>query len=310
MLKIVKILEKLKIKNAYDVVVQIAHGSNLNYFYKLYHNFENMSGGTKEVKEFVTYKKATFGFIKYRIGDAIHYALHPNEDIDKSPECVLIIVDKVEKYASIHNISYHKDSKCITKTQAESIGSEKGGSILLKVSLALIDAIKDHYELKYVMLNDNSRKYCELIEESIDLDSFYMLIHGDTWYGKYGFEPFDTSLKKTNKLVLKDYKQNQKIVKKTLVKNTNIKKYILAAIKKYNLNLKISDIDKVMEKYNDQPIMKCLRDLSTKFDTNCAIFFYMYKKLMVDLNMKDLHGRAYWIKLKDDNDEKLIKKKK
>ncbi len=49
MLKIISILEKLKIPNAHDVMFQIGSGK-LNDFLKLYNNFENMTGGVKEKK--------------------------------------------------------------------------------------------------------------------------------------------------------------------------------------------------------------------------------------------------------------------
>lgn len=297
MLKIVEIFEKLGIKNAHDVVIQTYSGSKLFDLYKLYHNFENMKGGTKEVKEFIKYKNVTFTFFKYIVGDVVHYALHPEENIDKMPQCVLIMIDTIHKCAIIHGITYHKDLKCFSKTQANSFGSELGGKFLLKLSFALIKEVKDHYNLKYITLTDNSRKLCESVNDLIDLDAFYMFTHGETWYGKYGFVPFNSSNEKTDKSVVSDYKYNQKIVKETLVKDTNIFKYIKRAIKKYKLNLKIDDLDKLEKKYNNLSIMKCIKDLVAKYDQNCTIFYYMYEKLMKDLNMKNLHGRPYWKKL-------------
>jgi hypothetical protein len=40
-------------------------------------------------------------------------------------------------------------------------------------------------------LRDTSFIYCEQVQEKIQFDNFYMLSHGDIWYDKYGFIPFD-----------------------------------------------------------------------------------------------------------------------
>lgn len=295
-LHMTKILEKVGIKQPHLLVTKIGDGGMILYFHDLYKGFKNMEGGAKEAKHFIKYKGIYFTFFKYSLGDAVHYALHPEEDIDNMPQCALIIIDKIEKSATIYTISYHT-KKCYSEPQIELFGSKLGGSILLKLSLKLIDEVKDHYNLKYVKLTDKLRKYCDKIENGIDFDSFYMLTRGNTWYGSYGFVPFNISKQKTDSQGLKDYEHNQKIVKETLVKNTNIKKYIIRAVQKYKLDHDVVNIDKYIEKYNDKSVMKCLKDLVTSYDENCAIFYYLYEKLMKDLGMINLHGRTYWKKL-------------
>ena len=295
--KISNILKKLGLKHTNTIVTELTTGGQLSYYYELYNNFKNMTGGKKAVKEIIHYKNNVFVFYRYKVGNAVHYALHPEENIDKLPECSLIIINKIKKSATIHGIVYYEDLKCFTDAQVNTIGSEIGGKLLLKLSLAIINKVKDHYNLKYIQLTDNSRKKCDLINEFIDLDSLKMLTSGNTWYGSYGFIPFNSTSEKTDKMSYKDYLHNQKIVKNTLVKNANIEKYVMKAIDKYKLKINKNDMKTVIKKYDNTSVMKCLKDLTDKYDKHCAIFHYLYNKLMSDLNMKNLHGRVYWKQL-------------
>lgn len=283
------ILTKLHINNPKKVKYMLVSADN-TYFGK--HKLNNMIGGTHDDKFKVTldfdYNKYTFVVYQVNEDDRISFSVH-NKNDDSKDSCVVIFYDKSGKFCYIESISAH--SKCFVGTDYT-----KKGTVLLKFAIEFIKRhISKKHKVKYIQLKDNSVKYCKSIEQSIDLDSFYMLLYANTWYGKYGFVPFDNSLISTNELWLRDYKHNQKIVNKILVKDIKIAEYINKAIKK--LKLKISNVDTYVKKYNDKLLMIFLRKFLDNYDRSCSVFFHIYKQLMMDLGMIDMHGRSYWMKL-------------
>jgi len=51
-----------------------------------------------------------------------------------------------------------------------------------------------------------------------------------------------------------------------------------------------------MRKKN-RTVVNCLKDLAEQYDRTCEIFYHCYKKIMEDLNMRNLHGIMYWKKI-------------
>jgi len=56
------------------------------------------------------------------------------------------------------------------------------------------------------------------INKTINLDDFMMLTKGNTWYGRYGFIPYDTNKNDTHKEKYKQYMKNRKLVNSVLIK--------------------------------------------------------------------------------------------
>lgn len=293
--KLSNILKMLHVPNHFKIALQILGGSDMLKYQHMYPDTP-LLGGAKKTNEVIEYKGAKFIFYYYGDKYSITYTLHPQNDT--ALKCSVVIVDVKGKHTILHGLTYDPD--CFEDPKCKKFGDGwQNGSTLLKISLDFIKLLRTKYEINYIVLVDNSQKYCEKVGKMIDLDSFLMLTTGNTWYGKYGFVPFDTTDEKTNILVLKDYKRNQKIVTNTLVKNTNIKKILLTAIDKYSLDFDVNYMTKALDKYitKDVTIMKCLIDLAKKYDKTCVLFYYTYKNIMADLKMRDLHGTTYWKKL-------------
>jgi hypothetical protein len=103
--------------------------------------------------------------------------------------------------------------------------------------------------------------------------------------------------KKTDFVKLSNLNENKRIVTKILVKNTSIKKIVLEAIVKHKLDFEIDKMKKVIEKYNDQTVMKFFSNMVKKYDRMCELFYYVYEDVMIDLNMTNMHETASWMKL-------------
>jgi hypothetical protein len=284
--KLSKILKRLHVKKYYDVAMRICQGNEHLFYYNLFdHNNELQNGGSKHTT--LKYKNEKFKFYVFNEGNSILYNLYQNDNIDKIPECLVIAVDKKEKFAYINGISY--DGDCF---QIDSI--QKSGSTLFKVALLLIEKIKGHYGLKHIQLKDNSNKYCEKSRTNIELSSLYMLTKGDTWYGSYGFLPFDVDKKMLHKSNFDDYIQNKSIVKNTLLKDTEIIKYLIQASKELNLKISRSVFDKLYDKYKDESVQYFFLKFMGNFDKYCELFALVYKKLMKQLGLNNLHGVTYY----------------
>lgn len=88
----------------------------------------------------------------------------------------------------------------------------------------MLKKYKDKFGISMITLTDNSIKKCG--EENIILSKMLILLGGDTWYGKYGFRPYDIQVKSMNKKTNKEYEKNKKVIKKITITDVNIIKYI------------------------------------------------------------------------------------
>ena len=162
--KLTYIFDKLNIKNSYDIAVELTAGYNYQFYYNMFDDSKTFSGGSVPNSSSNTvkfeYDGVDFLFDKYDEKNNVDYSIYQKNDINR--HCVLIMVNKKEKFACIHAISY--DTNCFNKHQLDTFEDNANGSLLLKVTLAFIDKIKTHYDLQYIQLSDNSKKQCKIIK--------------------------------------------------------------------------------------------------------------------------------------------------
>ncbi|AYV82467.1 MAG: hypothetical protein Hyperionvirus1_46 [Hyperionvirus sp.] len=221
--------------------------------------------------------------------DRISYSIL-NNDAAKSI-CMLIFIPKDDNYAYIDNISYHP------QRAVNGMPKTSGGTLMLKVTLDFIENdLKDRYKLKYMSLKDNSYFYCDQVGGTIDLDSLYMLTRGNTWYGKYGFVPFDSEKVMIDYDMLVEYKLNQRLVDIIPLGCTQIEEYILVALNdpKFRMVISKKRIKETLEMYKQFPIKKFFKDFLEKYDKTCGVFAVIYKNVMRDVGMRNLHGVSYY----------------
>ena len=175
----------------------------------------------------------------------------------------------------------------------------KGGSLLLRLCIKFIKELKNKYDLTHIQLKDNSFIYCKQSKTTIDFDSFYMLTHGNTWYGKYGFVPYDPEQETLDIDKLVSYKLNQKLVNIVKVGCINIRPLIEKAVTKFKLDnvFTYNFINKMMKKYEDKPLQFFMNDLVKEYDHTCGIFNEIYKNVMEQAGMINLHGNTYYLPL-------------
>ena len=297
-------LKRLGLEVSLHNTCELMHNHNFHYkrFRRFYEGQSNKTnnylnivsslvGGTKNNDNTkIKYMFEGHIFIIFKDSDEynITYAIHQNDDINLSI-CMLLMIEPDEKIIYIENISMYSNCTKIGMPKT------KGGTLLLNLTLDFIKKVlKPKYNLKYIQLRDNSNLYCEKTKTSIEFDSFYMLTHGNTWYGKYGFIPFDVNTNKVDKIKLKQYKKNQELVK-TKLQNTNV----LNIIKSLHspTSEKQKSIDKYFEENKNMTVQEFISEMAHDFKHNCKTLHISYKKIMEDIGMTNLHGSTYYLPL-------------
>jgi hypothetical protein len=130
-----------------------------------------------------------------------------------------------------------KDTEDLT-VRKNAKGEKFSGTILLKLALVYLKRYKDKYKIKRIVLQDNSKKRCTYyieeekmidgklkkinvkVDKEIDLGLLHTLKTGHTWYGAYGFRPYDSTTKSINIVANQDYEENIETVNKQVTKTT------------------------------------------------------------------------------------------
>ena len=224
---------------------------------------------------------------------------------NKGYECMVLIVGSKSNRVSIHNIS---------KCNGHVSGGQKknlSGTILLHLALDFIKKyLKPTYNIKYVHLTDNSLYYCKSVRDVIEVDNLYMLTRGTTWYGKYGFVPYNSNNENIDKQKMTIYNSNAEIMNTTKIKDVPYERLLYMLIKAkyeyrhsgvYNKKDAIAKyydrFDNIMSKNKDMLVKDFLYQFTKQHDESCGIFYYLYKNLMKELGIQNLHGSAYFLKI-------------
>jgi hypothetical protein len=279
----------LKITNGGKIVTEMI-GSDYELYKKIATNGTNrinqIGGNTKRIKYVFSYKgcKNTFIWYENKSDDIIQYMIYDKQDENNPEICVLcsIPIDHTQnnRFIYINNISSYPNCSI------EGMPKTHRGTILMQMTLSFI---KNYLQNRYNQIN-----------KKIEFDNLFMITRGDTWYGKYGFVPYDSDNNTIDIDNLVNYKVNQHIVKKTKIKCTNIDDYIRKAMIKLNYcDKQINKINKYIDKMqkNNVSVIDFMREFMNNYDMICDIFASIYKELMKELEMTNLHGKTYYLLL-------------
>lgn len=282
------LLDKLNVPNYIDVYGKIINEDFefYNQYFKINQKLQLGGGKTTNIK--YSYDNRIFTIFKVEEDDRISFSIYNKSD-ELSDVCMMMFIPKKDNYIYLETISYYDNCS------VPEMPKTKGGSLLLKLTLKYIDEIRDKYDLKYIQLRDTGNFTCHQIKKKTPICNLYMLTRGDTWYGKYGFTPFDPVTKQPNYDVLVDYKLNQKLVKIIKVKHTQIYQYVKkASYKPQFKNFTNQIINKIFDAYNERTIQDFFKDFINNYDERCDIFNEIYKDVMSEIGMVDLYNKVYY----------------
>jgi hypothetical protein len=241
----------------------------INYFLK-----ERQVGGGNRILS-IDYNNEIYKFEESEI-DENYFILWSHE---KNPfECVSVIISIKDKYAELHGIGNYE--KCIADTNANV------GSTLLKITLKMLKKYKNKFNIDTIVLTDNSVKQCGKIQ--INLSKMLILLTGETWYGRYGFKPFNHE-NKLDIILNNKYKKNIKIMNKITISDVNIIKYIKLTNKKKI----IDDVVKLVQLHPNLLLKDFIKNFINEYDKTCKYFYLFYERLFEKAGLTDFH-RLYF----------------
>lgn len=207
---------------------------------------------------------------------------------ENGKECIILKIAKENKYKECYIQSISNLGNC----RIDDMYYSKKGTFLVRLAINfIVDVLKKKHDLKMITLKDNSYKFCET--KNIFLADMYFLLYGSTWYGKYGFRPYD-GFGKSDKILLKIYDNNQKIHEKTYVRD--VEKKMKAWLHKYNNDTLIDEkIDNLVNENKNMKLSQFLKMFLNKFDKTCGIFNRFIDKLMNEIGMISLAHKSFFV---------------
>jgi hypothetical protein len=245
-------------------------------FIKLLSNCQ--TGGGKDLT--VSFNDSQYTFKKSEDIDG-HYLLFSKD----GDECVYVIISKEDKTAEIHGIGSY--SSCLQET------NQSVGSTLLKLTLKLLKKYQDKWQIKMVILTDNSIKKCH--KTDIKLSIMMTLLTGDTWYGRYGFRPIKITgdTYSFDELEGKKYEKNKKIINTIKISDINLIKYI----RKTNNSHIINATEQIIKSSPNMLLKDFLSNFLKSFDKTCGHFSMFYEELYNKIRVYEPHREFYGLLL-------------
>lgn len=157
----------------------------------------------------------------------------------------------------------------------------------------MLKKYKDKFQIKMIILTDNSIKKCQ--NTYIKLTLMMTLLTGNTWYGKYGFRPIKIINNEYDydEFEYKKYEQNKNIMMKIKISDINLIKYI----KKTKNQHLINATEQIVNNTPNMLLKDFLSNLLKNFDVTCKYFSKFYEKLYSKISVYDPHRKFYGIKL-------------
>jgi hypothetical protein len=157
----------------------------------------------------------------------------------------------------------------------------------------MLKKYKDILGINMITLTDNSIKNCK--KNNIILSKMLILLTGDTWYGKYGFRPYDIQVKSINDMMNNKYNKNRKIMSKITIKEANILKHISRALARREGI--VEDIKKLLAVQPNMLVTDFLTQFLKNYDKTCKYFSLFYEDLFEDLQLTDFYKQSFAMKL-------------
>ena len=272
------------IRNHINTFVLNKPGYIKNKYYK------NKDDKIENEKEF-TIKYQDHAYVFERLYDDENILILYSYDGDES-SCVTLFLNKDEK--SIELTSFGKITGCF---KAET----NIGSNLLKITLKMIEKYKDYFKINKITLSDISTMNChsekkekingKLIKFSLNMGIMKTLLTGDTWYGAYGFRPFDKNTYELDETGNKIYDENKNIMKTITLKDIKLEKYLSKINATFPEEFTKEHIKEIID--SEKNPNKLLKDFLSEFtnlkvfDKNCKYFNTFYKELFNDIGLKN-----------------------
>lgn len=268
------------------------YGRNEKTYFAQNGGSENGSGNGSKAKK-IKYVHDKISYVLNEIKCCNGYDISIRRKNDPSnATCLHIVIDSELKLAYVQNISYYQD--CV------SVGLERpgGGGKLLRMCIQFLKDNKDRYNVKRIQLKDNSFFLCQRYNKKINFALMHTLLYGDTWYGKYGFRPYDPMNDVEDKELTKFYDSNKKIITMTKTKDTNLYNCLYQILRDQE-SVNGKELKRKINEYHlkhcDETVDVFFRKFLMNYENACAVFSGFYITFCVDLKVYNLMGQSFYL---------------
>lgn len=295
---IYRLLKKLKFKKEYfnSIINQFKYSY---YFYeKIFNKKSNILTGGGEIeikKEILKFKEYEFSVRTIR--DTINNNILIKIYSKLYGICLLLVIDDNVNYAQLENLSNFPD--CANNKIMPYKG---GGKLLLNIALNFLRLNYQTYKKNRIVLADNSHIDC--IDKNRKKNKIYLslmstLKYGHTWYGMYGFRPYDDYHMQPDFTKLKAYKENYDMMHSLKLKNNSfIIKKILEQENKYKYGIINDDIIRQIINNDKEILIKDFFQRLFKINNFCVIFEKIYKDIARELKLYDFTHNLFYLDFK------------
>ncbi len=293
-----QILRKLKINFKMHKKLLFKFNNNFNFYENFFNKSNKILSGGGEIE----IKKEIFTFQEYNfkvrtLKDTQNNRISIKISSKTYGFCLLMFIDTDTDYVQIENISNFPD--CAINKQMPYRG---GGKILLNVAINFLRKKYGIYKRNRIVLADNSHINCidtNNKNRTLFLAPLTTLKYGHTWYGLFGFKPFDSQENKPDKRGMSEYVNNYNIMNTIKLKDiVFIIRMILDIENKYKYNIINKDIIKQILDNNNEILVKDFIQKILKIDKFCVIFEKIYNEILRELKLRNFRGELFYLDFK------------
>lgn len=268
--------KELKIKSKM-FLSPLYFASNQDYKHRYYLYKYNQVGGAV--------KKIIYDGFEYKINEEVledgSWNIYLQNYYDpESPGCFQLTKSNGKSTTIvIENLSHNPE--CSKKSKKKFTGKH-----ILEFLLAYVKTHKKRLGIERIVLTDNSRLLSNNCKETIWLATTNILTTGHTWYGQYGFLPYDSGMEKPDKTLITLYEKNIEIMNKTKMSDIDLNKILIDN----GLKTIAKEISK--RDYKNKLLKKVLNTMSR---SNSCLLTYIYADVFKQLGLWSFKGGTFYL---------------
>ena len=208
-----------------------------------------------------------------------------------SVECVILQIKLKEKKAYLTELL--KQEGCLMKKNKNNYDNypKETGELLVEIIIKICES----FNLEEIELTDNSYILCKNNPNArINLLYSKMILDGDTWYGKFGFEPVE----QINKDI---YIKNKENYNKNILTKEIRKDYFIKEIN--NKEKYVQEIKKISNKYEEMKEKKLCDYMRWISENYCTVYSEIYEYIYKKAGYKKYSSLKFTLRLKSDLSE-------
>jgi hypothetical protein len=248
---------------------------NCRYKYE-YDNYEHSNWNNHDVYELDTPYFVSVFIITKNKNNCITIDMERRNDIAR-----LCSMSYCEEYENVSKqrftfVNRHRRTRYGTYFKGENVSQDEPEmSNLFEDVLDFLKYWKKKYFISKIVSQDLSFIPCHGFPSVVHYSDYKMIVLGKTYYGKYGFLPWDNSYERPNKKLLRKYISRKKIINDLRIDNTDILRWINTILNEDDPHK--TNIITLLKKH--EYVRSFMIDLSRDYEVNSILIMYIIECL-------------------------------